>query len=60
MRMRTLSRPDFRHAVWHKNSRSHGNGDRVEITFTGTVVAIGSTGWLDLLTDIQRGEIGPM
>lgn len=68
-----MSRPDFRHAVWHKSSRSGGNGDCVEVAFTGTLVgvrdskdlagpalAIGPTGWLDLLTSIQRGEIGPI
>ncbi|MGH3855833.1 MAG: DUF397 domain-containing protein, partial [Pseudonocardiaceae bacterium] len=26
-----MSRPDFRHAVWHKSSRSHGNGNCVEV-----------------------------
>ncbi|MGH4017799.1 MAG: DUF397 domain-containing protein [Pseudonocardiaceae bacterium] len=30
-----MSRPEFRHAVWHKSSRSNGNGDCVEVAFTG-------------------------
>ncbi|MGH3864566.1 MAG: DUF397 domain-containing protein [Pseudonocardiaceae bacterium] len=30
-----MSRPEFRHAIWHKSSRSTGNGDCVEVAFTG-------------------------
>lgn len=30
-----MSRPEFRHAIWHKSSRSGGNGDCVEVAFTG-------------------------
>lgn len=30
-----MSRPEFRHAVWRKSSRSNGNGGCVEMSFTG-------------------------
>ncbi|MGH3822639.1 MAG: DUF397 domain-containing protein [Pseudonocardiaceae bacterium] len=68
-----MSRPDFRHAVWHKSSRSGGDGNCVEVAFTGTVVgvrdskdlagpvlAIGPAGWSALLTSVERDEIGPI
>ncbi|MGH3718233.1 MAG: DUF397 domain-containing protein [Pseudonocardiaceae bacterium] len=67
-----MSRPDFRHAVWHKSSRSHGNGDCVEVAFTSTLVgvrdskdptgpmlAVGSTEWSVLLGGIHHGEFDP-
>ncbi|MGH3820759.1 MAG: DUF397 domain-containing protein [Pseudonocardiaceae bacterium] len=30
-----MSRSEFRHAVWRKSSHSGGNGDCVEVAFTG-------------------------
>ena len=67
-----MSRPEFRHAVWHKSSRSGGNGDCVEVAFTGTligvrdskdptgpVLTVGPTEWSALLTGIQHGKFGP-
>ncbi len=30
-----MSRPEFDHAVWRKSSYSGGNGDCVEVAFTG-------------------------
>lgn len=67
-----MSRPEFRHAVWHKSSRSHGNGDCVEVAFAGTligvrdskdlagpVLAVGPAEWSALLTGIQHCEFGP-
>ncbi|MGH3873447.1 MAG: DUF397 domain-containing protein [Pseudonocardiaceae bacterium] len=67
-----MSRPDFRHAVWHKSSRSGGNGDCVEVAFTGalvgvrdskdpagSVLAVGPAEWSALLSGIHHGEPGP-
>ncbi len=39
-----MSRPEFRHAAWHKSSHSHGNGDCVEVAFTGWRTSSHSTG----------------
>ncbi|HEY6423847.1 MAG TPA: DUF397 domain-containing protein [Pseudonocardiaceae bacterium] len=39
-----MSHPDFRHAVWHKSSRSGGDGNCVEVAFTGWRTSTRSNG----------------
>ncbi|MGH3770793.1 MAG: DUF397 domain-containing protein [Pseudonocardiaceae bacterium] len=64
-----MSRPDFRHAVWHKSSHSHGNGDCVEVARaaalvglrdskdpTGPMLAFAPTGWSAFLAGARRED----
>jgi hypothetical protein len=52
-----VSRPDFRHAVWHKSSRSHGNGGCVEVAFTGWRTSSRSSGNGDCVQIAQAGTL---
>ncbi len=66
-----MSRPEFRHAAWRTSSRSHGNGDCVEVAAAGALVGVRDskdpagpvlvvdpTGWAAFLAGIQGGELG--
>lgn len=52
-----MSRPDFRHAVWHKSSHSSGNGDCVEVAFTGWRTSSHSHGNGDCVQVAQTGAL---
>ena len=64
-----MSRPEFRHAVWRKSSRSGGNGNCLEAAVTealvgirdskdpaGPVLVFTPTEWSAFLAGVRAGE----